>query len=94
MDHVPVLPRTAPAEQTRSQHAPRAGRTVMPPASTDAEQLAAALMKHCPGSLVWFGTRTRCWWAFVKINEAWTLLEAQTLEEIIQPMMRHHGGTP
>jgi hypothetical protein len=93
MDHVPVLPQVASVAQTRSQHAPPAGRATMPPAGMDAGQLAAALMARCPGSLVWFGARTRRWWAFVKLNEAWTLLEAPTLEEIAWPIMGHHGGT-
>jgi hypothetical protein len=56
--------------------------------------MAAAVMVRCPGSLVWFGARTRHWWAFVRLNEAWTLLEGQTLEEIIEPVMRHQGCTP
>ena len=49
--------------------------------------MAAALMKRCPGSLVWFGTRTRRWWAFARLRGAWTLLETQTVEEIAQTLM-------
>lgn len=94
MDHVPVLPRATPAQQTRSQRKPTAARTTVPLAGTEAEQVAAALMTRCPGSLVWFGTRTRRWWAFVKLNGAWTLLETKTVDEITKALMGHEYGTP
>ncbi len=96
MDHVPVMPRAAPAEQTSSPRGPAVARATVPPAGVEAEQVAAALMRRCPGALVWFGTRTRRWWAFVKVNGAWTLLETQTVEEIAQALMgsNGHGTSP
>ena len=84
MDHVTVLPGAAPAEHTSPPREPAAAHVAVPPVGTEGEQVAAALMKRCPGALVWFGTRTRRWWAFAKLGEAWTLLETQTLEELSQ----------
>ena len=52
--------------------------------------MAAALMKRCPGALVWFGTRTRRWWAFAMLRGAWTLLETQTVEWY---RLKTHTGT-
>lgn len=86
MDHLPVLSGAEPAGHTSSGRASTASSTV-PPVTAEAERMAAALMKRCPGALVWFGTRTRRWWAFVMLRGAWTLLETQTVEEIAQTLM-------
>jgi hypothetical protein len=48
----------------------------------EAERLAAALMRRHPGSLVWFGGRTRQWWALARLRGAWTLLDRQTIDEV------------
>jgi hypothetical protein len=87
MDHVPVLPRAEPAGNASRVREAATASTTKPPVSADAERLAAALMKRCPGSLVWFGTRTRRWWAFARLRGAWTLLETQTVEEIAQALL-------
>lgn len=79
MDQVPVLPEAKPAEGPTP-----AASAAVPQVGTEAERIAATLMKRYPGSLVWFGTRTRHWWAFVKLRGAWTLLETQTVMEIAE----------
>lgn len=84
MDHVTVLPGAAPAESTSSPSEPSAAHATVPPTGAEGEQVAAALMKRCPGALVWFGARTRRWWAFARLSGVWTLLETQTLEELSQ----------
>jgi hypothetical protein len=91
MDHVPVLSRAEPAGHTSSVCEAAAASATVPPVSTEAERMAAALMKRCPGSLVWFGTRTRHWWAFAMLRGAWTLLETQTVEEISHALMAPGG---
>lgn len=87
MDHAPVLSRAEPAGHASSACASAAASSTVPPVSAEAERMAAALMKRCPGALVWFGTRTRRWWAFAMLRGAWTLLETQTVEEIAQALM-------
>jgi hypothetical protein len=84
MDHVTVLPGAAPAEHTGSPREPTAARVAVPPVGTQGEDVAVALMRRCPGALVWFGARTRRWWAFAMLGETWTLLETQTVEELSQ----------
>jgi hypothetical protein len=91
MDHVPALPRAEPAGRTSSAREPTAASAAVPPVSTEAERMAAALMKYCPGSLVWFGTRTRRWWAFAMLRGAWTLVETETVEGIAQALMASGG---
>ena len=87
MDHVPVLPRAETAGNVSCMREPATAGATKPSVRADAERMAAALMKRYPGSLVWFGTRTRRWWAFVRLRGAWTLLETQTVEEIAQTLM-------
>jgi hypothetical protein len=86
MEHMPVL---APCEQDKPGDLPRGvqARGTMRPSATDADRLAASLMQRQPGSLVWFGPRTRRWWAFAKVRGAWTLLEMQSADQIAQALM-------
>ena len=91
MDHVPVLSRAEPVGRAGSMRESAAAGATLPPISAEAETMAAALMRRCPGSLVWFGTRTRHWWAFAMLRGAWTLLETQTVEEIAQALMGPGG---
>jgi hypothetical protein len=86
MDHLPVL---AQCEQNKPGDLRRAGRApvAVPRSSSDADRLAASLMRHQPGSLVWFGARTRHWWAFARVRGAWTLLEMQTADQMAQALM-------
>jgi hypothetical protein len=88
MEHLPVLAR---CEQDKHGDLPRAGQArgvvAVPPASADADRLATSLMQRQPGSLVWFGSRTRRWWAFAKVHGAWTLLEMQTADQMAQALM-------
>ena len=86
-DHVPVSPWAEPAGRGSSVGEPAVAGAAVAPVSAEAERVAAALMKRCPGYLVWFGTRTRRWWAFVSLRGAWTLLERQTIEEIAQVLI-------
>lgn len=91
MDHVALVPRAESVGNKTSMCEPGTTSANLPSVSMEAEQTATALMKRHPGSLVWFGTRTRHWWAFVMLRGAWTLLEAQTVEEIAQVLMTPSG---
>lgn len=57
------------------------------PTDVDSDRLVATLMQRCPGSLVWFGKRTRRWWAFVKLRGMWTLIDRETVQEIARTLM-------
>jgi hypothetical protein len=94
-DHLPAL---GPARQVTPPGQPGEAPTspTAVPSSTvgvDADRLAACLMRRYPGCLVWFGNRTRHWWAFAKIRGAWTLLEKQTADEVAHTLMTADNAT-
>jgi hypothetical protein len=51
----------------------------------------AALQARFPGAVVWYGTHTRTWWAYLPIGERGRLVEAIGPEELARALADPHG---
>lgn len=70
-----------------STSAPPPHRAMRGPAWTAAADSAAVLRRRFPGLVFWFGSRTRSWWALVRIPAGWRLVEAVDAEELTRAVL-------
>lgn len=57
---------------------------------TDAEAIAltaAVLSRRFPGATVWYGRRTRRWWAVIRASGRWLLIEAAGPDELTRALI-------
>ncbi len=47
----------------------------------------AVLRGRFPGLVFWFGTRTRSWWAVVRVPAGWRLVEAVDADELTHAVL-------